>query len=213
MALNASSSKKKIRGHYCCVVGCHRETIRDKDNVNFFRFPTGRRNPEKRQLWIKAVNRKNDDGSDWEPKEWTRICSDHFVGEKHREETNHPDYKPSIFPTSHIRPSSDGDLKRHERARKRVLRDAPAFAPPPARVAKADDGQSEIEVSNVVIVGPFWSFGPFWSSSTAYVGPFWSSSAAYVGPFWSSSAALDAGPFWRSSAVRRLFLSARIQII
>ena len=39
-----SSSKKKTRGQYCCVVGCHRESLRDKDKVNFFRFPN--RNPE-----------------------------------------------------------------------------------------------------------------------------------------------------------------------
>ena len=110
MALNLSSStKRKKKGQYCCVVGCHRETLRDgtlrdKDKVSFFRFPAAAnvRNPEKRQLWIKAVSRKNDDGSDWEPSEWSRICSDHFVGKWHHDDPSHPDYKPSIFPTSHI---------------------------------------------------------------------------------------------------------------
>ena len=108
-------------------------------------------------LWIIAVNRKNDNGSDWEPKELSRICSDHFVGEKHREERNHPDYKPSIFPTSHIRPSSDGDLQRHERARKRILRDAagqPAKAP-----AKADEGLMEIEASKSLVNGLYMHYG------------------------------------------------------
>ena len=48
---------------------------------------------------------------------------------------NHPDYKPSIFPTSHIRPNSDVDLQRHERARKRILRDSAGH---PVRIARTD---------------------------------------------------------------------------
>ena len=150
MASNvSSSSKKRKKGHYCCVVGCHRESLRDRDEVSFFRFPAmiGKRsNPEKRQMWIKAVNRKNDDGSDWEPKEWTRICSDHFVGDWHRHERNHPDYKPSIFPTCHTKPSSEVDMQRHERARKRILRDTFALGPP-ARIAKRDEDPTDNEVS------------------------------------------------------------------
>ena len=136
----ASNKTPTYKGAYCCVVGCHRETVRDKGKVNFFTFPT--KNQEKRQLWIKAVNRAN-----WEPKRHTRICSDHFVGERHREERDHPDYKPSIFPTTHIRPKSEVDLQRHERARKRNHRDVPGG--PPAQIAKADE-HVEIEVSFLV---------------------------------------------------------------
>ena len=77
---------------------------------------------------------QNPDGSEWEPKK-ALICSDHFLGDIHREERNHPDYKPSIFPTSHVRPSTEIDLQRHERARKRSHRDAPG-AGPPTRIAK-----------------------------------------------------------------------------
>ena len=65
----ASNQTPTCKGAYCCVVGCHRETVRDRDKVNFFYFPT--KNQEKRQLWIKAVNHSN-----WEPKKWTRICSE-----------------------------------------------------------------------------------------------------------------------------------------
>ena len=101
-----SNQTPRYYGANCCVVGCHRDTVRDKGKVNFFNFPT--KNQEKRQLWIKAVNRSN-----WEPKKHTRICSDHFVGERHREERDHPDYQPSLFPTSHIRPSSEVDLQCH----------------------------------------------------------------------------------------------------
>ena len=52
----ASKKPEKPKGAYCCVVGCRRNSVRDKSEVNFFIFPT--RNQEKRQLWIKAVNRK-----------------------------------------------------------------------------------------------------------------------------------------------------------
>ena len=38
-------------------------------------------NFQEKRLCIKAVNRSN-----WGPKRWTKICSDHFVGERHREE-------------------------------------------------------------------------------------------------------------------------------
>ena len=55
-----------------------------------------------------------------------------------RVERNHPDYKPSIFRTSHIRPNSDVDLQRHERARKRILRDS---AGPQARIARVDESE------------------------------------------------------------------------
>ena len=140
------SSGKRKRGRYCCVVGCHRETLRDKDEVVFFRFPAKSRYPEKRLSWIKAVKRKNEDGSDWEPKDWSRICSDHFVGDWHRHEVNHPDYKPSIFPTAHVKPSSEGDLRRHELVRKRILCDVPDNGPP-ARVTRPDDGVTGVEVS------------------------------------------------------------------
>ena len=156
MASNmSSSSKKRKKGQYCCVVGCHRETLRDKDEVSFFRFPSkvGKcSNPEKRELWIKAVNRMNDDGSHWEPKEWTRICSDHFVGDWHRQERSHPDYKPSIFPTSHIKPSSEVDIQRHDRARKRILR-AALVPGPPARIAKRDEESNfDIKVSTLPLL-------------------------------------------------------------
>ena len=125
MASNQPS--KSLRGPTCCVVGCNRNKVRDKDEVSFFKFPT--KNLEKRQLWIEAVNRKNPDGSVWEPTKWSLVCSEHFVGGWHREERNHPDYKPTIFPTSHVRPSSESDLHRHDRAHKRMRRDVDSAGP------------------------------------------------------------------------------------
>ena len=150
MALNlSSSSKRKTQGQYCCVVGCHRQSLRDKDEVNF-RFPAKSRYPEKRQLWIKAVQRKNDDGSDWEPKEWTRICSDHFVGELHREEKNHPDYVPSIFNSGHTKPKTLRDCARFDRLMKRRMAASTASAAATPKAPIADELDSSSEMSSKI---------------------------------------------------------------
>ena len=101
----------------CCVVGCHRNTKRDKGTVGFYRFP--KRNFEQRQLWIKAVKRINPDGSEWMPSANTRICSDHFVNGEVHPSRNHPSYVPSIFPTKHKKPKGITDADRFDRARKR----------------------------------------------------------------------------------------------
>ena len=49
----------------CCVPGCdsHNNKI---PKPSFYRFPA--RNLEQCKLWIKAINKKNPDGSDWQPK-------------------------------------------------------------------------------------------------------------------------------------------------
>ena len=49
----------------CCVPGCdsHNNKI---PKPSFHRFPA--RNHEQCKLWIKAINKKNPDGSDWQPK-------------------------------------------------------------------------------------------------------------------------------------------------
>lgn len=52
----------------CCVYGCNKRSGRDK--ISFHRFPD---DPKLRELWIKAVNRRN-----WTPKLSTRLCADHF---------------------------------------------------------------------------------------------------------------------------------------
>ena len=38
-----------------------------------------RKNDERRQRWIKALNRKNSDGKLWQPNPNSRVCSNHFV--------------------------------------------------------------------------------------------------------------------------------------
>ena len=61
--------KKNNGGVVCCVVGCHSSYPRDR--LRFFNFSV--KNLEQRELWIKAVNRINADGSEWLPKYHTRF--------------------------------------------------------------------------------------------------------------------------------------------
>ena len=49
-ALGAIDGSKRIKGTYCCIVGCHRESHRDRFEAAFFRFPSNVRYPEKRKL-------------------------------------------------------------------------------------------------------------------------------------------------------------------
>ncbi|XP_076296541.1 uncharacterized protein LOC143216874 [Lasioglossum baleicum] len=53
----------------CCIKNCKERQNRDK-NISFHKFP---KNPELREKWIKAINRK-----DFEPSVHSRICSKHF---------------------------------------------------------------------------------------------------------------------------------------
>ncbi len=112
------ASRPKYGGDYCAVVGCHKNVKKDKPlGVTFFSFPT--RDPEQRRLWIQAVNRKNPDGSLWQPSKYSKICCEHFTGKKWSRTRGHPDFVPSIFPTSHVRGKKESDVKRHERFMKR----------------------------------------------------------------------------------------------
>nr|XP_037290021.1 uncharacterized protein LOC119184971 [Rhipicephalus microplus] len=95
----ASPSKRlrRFTGRYCCVVGCHNLERRDK-SVKFYRFPGKWYQREQRRAWTEAVRRVNPDGTPWEPRDNTRICSDHFVGKKKSNAVDHPAYIPTIFP-------------------------------------------------------------------------------------------------------------------
>ena len=74
MASVQSPSASKPKGRYCCVPGCHSNEARDR-HLSFYRFPKA--NETQRLLWIRAVHRKNPDGSDWKVTSSTRICSPH----------------------------------------------------------------------------------------------------------------------------------------
>ena len=53
------------------------------------------------QLWLKAIDRLNEDGSPWVPDpRKSVVCSDHFVSGKPASDRTDPDYAPSIFETA-----------------------------------------------------------------------------------------------------------------
>jgi hypothetical protein len=105
--------KKTYKGVNCSVVGCNSSYPRDRESVNFYCF--SKRNLEQRELWIKAVNRINQDGTKWLPKTHTRVCSKHFVTGKPNPTRTHPDYVPSVFPTRHREAKKQSDVRRQER--------------------------------------------------------------------------------------------------
>ena len=105
---------KLIKMVYCSVVNCHRNPKTDSGKVKFYRFP--KRNLEQRGLWIKAVKRIGANGKPWEPSKFSIICSDHFVNGEKSPTSNHPSYVPTIFPTQHLKPLGNDQLKRFKRA-------------------------------------------------------------------------------------------------
>ena len=75
-------------GKCCCAVGCSNRFFKGC-GLQFYRFPT---NPIRRNSWVAAVNRK-----DWQPTEYTWICSNHFVGGKKNDDPASPAYIPTLF--------------------------------------------------------------------------------------------------------------------
>jgi len=92
----------------CCAVGCSNRYFKGC-GLKFSRFP---QDPERRRKWIAAVNRK-----DWEPTEFTWICSTHFVGGQKSDDPTTPAYVPSLFEhvKSPMKRKIDCDWVRYER--------------------------------------------------------------------------------------------------
>ena len=72
----------------CCAVGCANRYSKDA-GIPFYHFPT---NPEKKALWVAAVNRK-----DWARSEYSWICGAHFISGCKSDDPVSPDYVPSVF--------------------------------------------------------------------------------------------------------------------
>ncbi|XP_049523981.1 uncharacterized protein LOC119453702 [Dermacentor silvarum] len=122
------ATKKRRNRRYCCVVNCHEREGLD-NNVQFYRFPSRSYEGERRERWIRAVQRVGPDGGLWQPSENSRICSRHFVGNRKSNVANHPAYVPSIFPSVYRRPpplDSASGTERFGRWQKRHQADAAA---------------------------------------------------------------------------------------
>ncbi|XP_068085831.1 uncharacterized protein [Anabrus simplex] len=103
--------KEKGRGSsvLCCVVGCS-NNYRNTTDVIFYSFPKRITEAERRKKWIQAVNRKNPDGSCWQPTPHSRICSVHFIGNRRSGHPENPAYVPTIFPKEYKKINISNDL-------------------------------------------------------------------------------------------------------
>ena len=80
-----------IMGKCCCAFWCSNRY--SKSVIPFYCFPT---KPQKRHMWIAAVNLK-----DWAPSEYSWMCGAHFISGCKSNDPISPDYVPSVF--SHIK--------------------------------------------------------------------------------------------------------------
>uniref|UniRef100_A0A8D0A4I1 THAP-type domain-containing protein n=1 Tax=Sander lucioperca TaxID=283035 RepID=A0A8D0A4I1_SANLU len=63
----------------CWAIGCTNRRG-EKPGLCFYRIPSDKENPERRQLWIQAIRRATVSGNrTWQPSQYTRMCSDHFI--------------------------------------------------------------------------------------------------------------------------------------
>ena len=72
----------------CCAVGCHNK-YKKGGGLQFYRFPS---DPERKSKWVSAVSREN-----WEPTEYSWICSEHFVSGSKSNNPLAPNFVPTIF--------------------------------------------------------------------------------------------------------------------
>lgn len=98
----------------CVVFKCsnRQESKAKEKDVSFFRFPKDRK---KRLAWIRAINR-----DDWNPNEYSRVCSEHVVDSWHRDDPTDINYRPTLFAYKSQQPS-ESQTARNERLGKRNL--------------------------------------------------------------------------------------------
>ncbi|XP_065300684.2 uncharacterized protein [Dermacentor albipictus] len=80
----------------CVAYGC---SSRDSPSrtVRFFRFPSVKRDRQRREAWIRAVKRQDAQGRPWQPSAASRLCGKHFVTGAPSPSPRHPDFIPTLF--------------------------------------------------------------------------------------------------------------------
>ena len=105
---------KKIKGgRVCCAVDCHERQGQDP-SISFFKVKS-KRNPSRSEAWIRAIKRDNEDGTPWQPTEYSVLCGRHFISGKPSDIPSSPDYAPTIFSTGHCKPATMQDVERLNR--------------------------------------------------------------------------------------------------
>ncbi|XP_065675184.1 uncharacterized protein LOC136091490 [Hydra vulgaris] len=85
----------------CCVFGCSNNKAKNPD-LKYYILP---HDPERRKLWFNAISRiaLDKDGNIlknklWSPKsKYHYVCSKHFISGQKKNQSNDPDYVPSVF--------------------------------------------------------------------------------------------------------------------
>ncbi|XP_019857093.1 PREDICTED: THAP domain-containing protein 4-like [Amphimedon queenslandica] len=107
-------------GKCCCAVYCSNRFSKGS-GLHFYRFPA---DPDRRNLWVAAVNRKN-----WQPTQYSWICSSHFIGGAKSDDPTSPSYSPSIFAhLSSCKRQGESQLARYNRSKKRCVRISELFS-------------------------------------------------------------------------------------
>ncbi|KAK3584875.1 hypothetical protein CHS0354_023460 [Potamilus streckersoni] len=96
----------------CCVPGCNSNKRKNQD-LKFYIIPSER---SRRDRWLNAISRAklNPDGSINKGKRWSPksgqcyVCSSHFITGVKVNDSTHPDYVPSIFPSTTTSRQDDG---------------------------------------------------------------------------------------------------------
>lgn len=76
--------------YYCAAEGCSANTKKIgrygyMENITFHPFPTQKKDPKGRKVWLKLIKRKN-----YDPPKHHRLCSKHFVDGKPTNENPYP---------------------------------------------------------------------------------------------------------------------------
>ncbi|XP_061816547.1 tRNA methyltransferase 10 homolog B isoform X1 [Nerophis lumbriciformis] len=82
----------------CVVFGCANHNWKQGKQRSYFVLPKRAKSPQRRDKWLAALHRENEDGSHWSPPKSRVVCSDHFVSGRPVKNPMHPDYAPSILP-------------------------------------------------------------------------------------------------------------------
>jgi len=99
----------------CVVYGCNNRHSKGC-GISFYHFPPV---VERRRQWIAFVNRRNPDGTTWQPGKDDRLCSDHFIRNEKSDIPINPDYVPTIKPNTDQQAASKDSVARYERAKHR----------------------------------------------------------------------------------------------
>ena len=76
MVRSKEKKEKDRHNHHCSVQGC--PSLTGRDSLKFFRVI--RSDDSLTERWVQAIERADENGTDWKPTQNSRICGRHFHG-------------------------------------------------------------------------------------------------------------------------------------